>query len=203
MAGCRTLLGVVVFADEGGEWAAALAGDSSAFAAVYDRHRERVFGLASRLSENRHDAEDVTAAAFFELWRRRAAVRVVGGSVLPWLLVVASNAARNHARSIRRHRRLIDAIPRGGAVGEAAFEAVEDAVDHAALAREVRALPDRDRALLALTALEGYSAVAAGEALGMSAGAVRVRLHRIRSNLRAAYEPVQSRPPASVERTTS
>lgn len=178
--------------DEPAEWAGACTGDSSAFAAVYDRHRERVFRAALRVSGDRHDAEDITAAAFFELWRRRAAVRVVGGSVLPWLLVVTSNAARNQARSVRRHRRLIDAIPRGVDDGAAAFEAVDDAVDHAGLARELRAMPDRDRALLVLTAIEGYSTVAAAEALGISAGAARVRLHRLRGRLREAY----ARPPA-------
>lgn len=178
--------------DEPAEWARACSGDSSAFAAVYDRHRERVFRAALRVSGDRHDAEDITAAAFFELWRRRSAARVVGGSVLPWLLVVTSNAARNQARSVRRHRRLIDAIPRGVDDGAAAFEAVDDAVDHAGLARELRAMPDRDRALLVLTAIEGYSTVAAAEALGISAGAARVRLHRLRGRLREAY----ARPPA-------
>ncbi len=178
--------------DEAAEWAGACAGDSSAFAAVYDRHRERVFRAALRLSGDRHDAEDITAAAFFELWRRRARVRVVGGSVLPWLLVVTSNAARNQARSVRRHRRLIDAIPRGVDDGAAAFEAVDDAVDHAGLARELRAMPDRDRALLVLTAIEDYSTVAAAEALGISAGAARVRLHRLRSRLREAYTRLQA-----------
>ncbi|MCI0158821.1 sigma-70 family RNA polymerase sigma factor [Leifsonia shinshuensis] len=178
--------------DEAAEWAGACAGDSSAFAAVYDRHRERVFRAALRLTGDRHDAEDVTAAAFFELWRRRASVRVVGGSVLPWLLVVTSNAARNQARSVRRHRRLIDAIPRGVDDGAAAFEAVDDAVDHAGLARELREMPDRDRALLVLTALEGYSTVAAAEALGISAGAARVRLHRLRGRLREAHTRLQA-----------
>lgn len=183
--------------DEAAEWAGACAGDSSAFADVYDRHRERVFRTALRLSGDRHDAEDITAAAFFELWRRRATVRVVGGSVLPWLLVVTSNAARNQARSVRRHRRLIDAIPRGVDDGAAAFEAVDDAVDHAGLARELRAMPDRDRALLVLTAIEGYSTVAAAEALGISAGAARVRLHRLRGRLREAYTRLQA--PAAVD----
>ena len=140
------------------------------------------------MSENRHDAEDITAAAFLELWRRRTAVRVVGGSVLPWLLVTTSNAARNQARSIRRYRKLIDAIPRDPDDGMAAFEAIDGASERAAFVRALRAMPDRDRALLALTAIEGYSAAAAAAALGMSAGAVRVRLHRMRERLRAAYD---------------
>lgn len=173
-----------VFADEAEAWASACAGDSSAFAAVYDQHRERVYRLAGRLSRNRHDAEDITAAAFFELWRQRSRVRVVDGSVLPWLLVVTSNAARNQARNRRRYRRLIDAIPRGIEDGTAAFEAVDDAVDHAGVLRELREMPDRDRALLVLTAIEGYSTTAAADALGISPGSARVRLHRLRGRIR-------------------
>jgi RNA polymerase sigma factor (sigma-70 family) len=178
---------MAVFGDECEEWAAARTGDSSAFAAVYERHRERVYRLAVRLSANRHDAEDITAATFFELWRRRAAVRVVGGSVLPWLLVTVSNSAKNHVRSVRRYRALIDALPRGIDDGTTPFDAVDAAMDRAQFMREVRTLPHRDRALLILTAIEGYSIVAAAEALGMSPGTARVRLHRMRSKLRDAY----------------
>ncbi|MFC4241800.1 RNA polymerase sigma factor [Gryllotalpicola reticulitermitis] len=178
------------FAGEVEDWAGARAGDSGAFAAIYDRHHERVYRLALRMSENRHDAEDITAAAFLELWRRRSAVRIVGGSVLPWLLVTASNAARNQARSIRRHHKLIETIPRDADDGTAAFDAVDDASVRAVFVRELRAMPDRDRALLALTAIEGYSAAAAAAALGISTGAARVRLHRMRERLRAAYDAV-------------
>ena len=174
-------------AGEPEEWADACAGNSRAFAAVYDRHRERVFRLALRLSGSRHDAEDVTASAFLELWRRRGSVRLVGGSVLPWLLVTASNAAKNQARSIRRYRKLIGALPRGDDDDAAGFEAVDDAIDHARLVQELRRMPETDRALLVLTALEGYSVIAAAEALGIRAGAARTRLQRMRARVREAY----------------
>jgi RNA polymerase sigma-70 factor (ECF subfamily) len=178
-------------AGESDEWVDACAGSSLAFAAVYDRHRERIYRVAVRLSENRSDAEDITAAAFFELWRRRAAVRLVDGSVLPWLLVAVSNAARNQARSIRRHRKLIDAIPRGTDDGAAAFDAVEVGIDHAVFVKELRQLPDLDRALLVLTSIEGYSIAEAAAVMRMSAGSARVRLHRLRVRMRAAY-PIQA-----------
>lgn len=172
---------------EAEEWADACAGDSRAFAVVYDRHRERVFRLGLQLCGNRHDAEDVTASAFLELWRCRLRVRLVGGSVLPWLLVTTSNAAKNHARSVRRYRKLIDALPRGGDDGAAGFEAVDDSVDHAQFVQQLRGMPDADRALLVLTAIEGYSVVAAAEALGIRSGAARTRLQRMRARLREAY----------------
>ena len=57
------------------------------------------------------DAEDVAASAFLELFRRRDDVRVVNGSVLPWLLVTASNLARNSARARRRYQEFLARLP--------------------------------------------------------------------------------------------
>ncbi|WP_240720959.1 RNA polymerase sigma factor [Pseudarthrobacter sp. NamE2] len=66
--------------DEGSLWSLSLGGDGEAFGVLYDRHRDRVFHHAYQLAGNHHDAEDTMAAAFLELWRRRAKVRVVEGS---------------------------------------------------------------------------------------------------------------------------
>lgn len=93
-------------------WDRSLAGDGDAFGVLFDRHRDRVFRHACRLAQTRHDAEDVVAAAFLELWRRRAEVRLVDGSVLPWLLVTSTNLGRNVARGTRRYRQLLERLPR-------------------------------------------------------------------------------------------
>src|SRR6476661_9649347 len=98
--------------DEDGLWSRSLQGDGGAFGALYDRHRDRVFRHAYRLSGNHHDAEDIMAAAFLELWRRRAKVRIVDGSIVPWLLVTTTNMARNSGRAALRYRRLLDSLPR-------------------------------------------------------------------------------------------
>jgi len=111
--------------DEPGTWHAAPSGDADAFVALFDLHHNRVYRHALRMTANTHDAEDVTAAAFLELWRRRKSVRVVDGSILPWLLVTATNVARNLARGLRRHRALIGALPRAEAASSAADIAVE------------------------------------------------------------------------------
>ncbi len=68
-------------------WGRSLTGDGEAFDVLFDRHRDRVFRHACRLADTRQDAEDAVASAFLELWRCRAKVQLVDGSVLPWLLV--------------------------------------------------------------------------------------------------------------------
>ncbi|WP_449374720.1 RNA polymerase sigma factor [Arthrobacter psychrolactophilus] len=60
----------------------------------------------------RHEAEDVVATVFLELWRRRVKVRLVDGSILPWLLVTTTNVARNTRRAAFRYRKLLNSLPR-------------------------------------------------------------------------------------------
>jgi RNA polymerase sigma factor (sigma-70 family) len=189
LARVRTVQGVRSSRGEPGTWDAASTGDGNAFVAIFDLHHDRVYRHALRMTANVHDAEDVTAAAFLELWRRRKSVRVVDGSVLPWLLVTATNLVRNLARGLRRHRALIDALPRAEAANSAADIAVER-IEEERIGGQVRlalsALSTSDAALLALTMFEHYSPAEAAVALGISDGAARTRLHRARTRMATA-----------------
>ena len=177
--------------DEPAAWAAALGNDSVAFAAIFDLHRDRVYYHALRITANVHDAEDVTAATFLELWRRRKSVRVVEGSVLPWLIVTATNLARNLARSLRRYQALILALPRSEDVRSAEDVALEQ-IEEIRIAAQVRealsALAPSDAALISLTLFEHYSPAQAAVALGISDGAARTRLHRARTRMATTIE---------------
>jgi RNA polymerase sigma factor (sigma-70 family) len=179
--------------DELETWRAALTGDADAFVAIFDLHRTRVYRHALRMTENVHDAEDVTAAAFLELWRRRRSVRVIDGSVLPWMIVTTTNTARNLARGLRRYRALIANLPRAEAADSAADIAVER-IEEERIGEQVRhalgSLPTADAALLALTMFEHYSPSQAAAALGISDGAARTRLHRARTRTAALLGPV-------------
>jgi RNA polymerase sigma factor (sigma-70 family) len=171
-------------ADETALWSRARSGDGRAFAALFDAHRDRAFRHALRLVASAHDAEDVVAAAFFELWRKRDAVPVVDGSVLPWLLVTTTNLARNSGRGIRRYRAAIDRLPRSTDLTDPAETAAER-IGREQLLDAVRSLGEPDAALVLLTALEGLTPSEAAEAVGLSPGTARVRLHRARKRLQA------------------
>lgn len=178
-----------VIASDAGLWSRGLEGEGVAFGVLFDLHRDRVFRHAYRLVENRHDAEDVTATAFLELWRRRADVRLVDGSVLPWLLVTTTNVARNVRRAARRHRQLLDVLPRSENTQDAAHSFLDahpmDALDHR-LALGLRSLNAADLRLVALVMLEGYTVADAAVVLGLTPAGTKTRLHRARLRLRAA-----------------
>jgi RNA polymerase sigma factor (sigma-70 family) len=185
----RTVLNMNASEEEAIAWANVVRNDGDAFVAIFDQHRDRTYRHALRLTANVHDAEDVVAAAFLELWRRRNSVRLVDGSVLPWLLVTTTNLSRNVTRGLRRYRALIDALPRAE-VAQSAEEAALAQIEELRLAAKVQdalnGLRPSDAALIALTLYEGYSTAQVATALGISDGAARTRLHRARSRMAEA-----------------
>ncbi|MCS5732306.1 RNA polymerase sigma factor [Herbiconiux daphne] len=166
-------------------WQRGLENDPRAFGEIFDLHKDRVFRHAFRLLLNTHDAEDVTGTAFLELWRRRNSVRIVDGSLLPWLLVTVSNAASNARRSTARYRKLLDKLPRSespATIEEEAVDRLEPFDEH--LKSAMQALDPLDRNLVTLVILEGYPIRDAADLLTMSPGSAKTRLSRIKRNLR-------------------
>lgn len=172
--------------DEAALWRGSLDGDGDAFGAVYDLHRDRVHRHACRLVDTVADAEDVVASAFLELWRRREDVRLVDGSVLPWLLVTATNVTRNLARSRRRYRAFLARLPRGDDAPDAAAVVLDRSATglDPAMLDALRALNVADLRLVTLVVLEDLSLAEAADALGISHTAAKSRMHRARTRLR-------------------
>ncbi|ROQ05619.1 RNA polymerase sigma-70 factor (ECF subfamily) [Rathayibacter sp. PhB93] len=162
-------------------WERARRDDGDAFAILFDRHCARVYHRALGLLADPHDAEDVAAAAFFELWRKRRTVRVVQGSILPWLLVTTVNLARNAQRSSARYQKVLRTMPRSDNAAPPDPQLIET---RTRLASSLRQLTSADAALFVLTAIEDLPIAQAAEAVGVKSSAARMRLHRVRTRLR-------------------
>ncbi len=171
----------------------ARAGDGEAFGRIFDRHRDRIFRHGLRLVTGVADVDDVVAITFLEAWRRRDDVRLVDESVLPWLLVTATNTAHNLRRSARRHRALL-----------AKLSPEEHTPDHSSTFEDgealaaLRQLSLADQRVVTLSVLEGFSERESAEVLGVPAGTVKSRLSRARARL-AAVVPRPSYSPGSLE----
>ena len=192
--------------DEAIAWAAVLSNDGDAFVAIFDQHRNRVFRHALRMTANVHDAEDVTAGAFFELWRRQKSVRVVDGSVLPWLLVTTTNLARNLTRGLRRYRSLIASLPRADVARSAedvALEQIEELRVVAQVREALIGLSPSDAALITLTTFEHYSPAQAAAVLGITDGAARTRLSRARTRMAEVLATLEDSETAITTKETS
>lgn len=170
-------------------WRRVVAGEARAYGEIWDRHRDRVFRHLRVRGSAPADAEDLTAVVFLELWRRRGAVRFVDGSLLPWLIVTAQNVLRNADRAQRRYRRFLSALPEPAHTPDHA-ERIADQNDERVvrLRAAIAAARPADARLLAMTALEGFTVREAAAALGLTESAAKMRLSRLRADLRTSVD---------------
>ncbi|MGI5501040.1 RNA polymerase sigma factor [Lentzea sp. CA-135723] len=162
-------------------------GDERAFGLLYDRHAEAVWNHAYRLTASWSTAEDLTSATFMTAWRRRAEMKLVHDSALPWLYTVAGFLARSEFRRRARFTRLLHRVPRDDVQRDHA-EDVAASLDHEARLREVleavERLPRAEREAVELVLLGELSTAQAAEALGVAEVSVRSRISRARTRLR-------------------
>jgi RNA polymerase sigma-70 factor (ECF subfamily) len=162
------------------------AGDEAAFGVLFRSYARAVYNHCFRLAGDWSVAEDCTSLVYLEAWRLRDKVDIEGGSLLPWLLGIATNVVHHRHRTARRHRALLERLPAPEISPDFADELVgrlEDAERIAVVRDVLRRLPRADRDVLALCVWAQLDYVSAAEALGVPVGTVRSRLSRARRRL--------------------
>jgi RNA polymerase sigma factor (sigma-70 family) len=178
--GSPDIPGMSITATDAEEWQSALAGDSEAFARIFDRHQQRIFRHSLALVPTHDDAKDVVGITFLEAWRKRATVRFVDGSLLPWLLVTASHSSRNVSRAARRYRDLLERVPPSASV--------ETEIDDGPALEALGELSKAHRDVVTLCVIEGLSEAEAAEVLSVPIGTVKSRLFRAKRQLAQRLE---------------
>ncbi|SPT58807.1 RNA polymerase sigma factor [Actinomadura madurae] len=140
--------------------------DEDEFAAVYAATYKALLAYALRRCDTPEDAADVVAETFATAWRRVADMPA-GDEARLWLYGVARRVLANHRRGVLRHSRKTAAL-------RAELRAAAPAQDASPVSDVFRALPDRDRELLALVAWEGLSVAQIATVLGCSRNAVSI-----------------------------
>jgi RNA polymerase sigma-70 factor (ECF subfamily) len=152
------------------------------FDALFSRYEQPVCSYLARLTGSVSRAQELTQETFLRAYR--ALLRgEQWGNPQAWLYRVASRLATDDYR----RRRLLRWLPLSGQEASPAVEPA--AVEHAAVQSALEALPLQYRAPLVLHCCSGYSVAEVAEALGLSTGAVEMRLYRAREMFRQAYRP--------------
>ena len=171
------------------------AGDPRCFEALVRSESPRLLATLRRMLRSEEDARDALQETFLSAFRSLDAFE--GQAKLStWLHRIAINAALMKLRSRRRHPEepIDDLLPRfddeghrllePGGRGVAAEQALDDARRRAAVRRCIDRLPESHRSVLLLRDIEGLGTDEAARALGVSAEAAKMRLHRARQALR-------------------
>ena len=161
-----------------------LAGDAAAERELYDRHVERVFRLAYRMSGDATQAEELMQETFANVWRRAGSFDPARGTVSAWIYTVARNTSVDVFR--RRNRPEFD--PQDPALVPEAAEQADTVMEMRQSAERLRLamrdLPGEQSEVLKLSFFDELSHSVIAERLGIPLGTVKSRIRMAFSRLR-------------------
>lgn len=175
-------------------------GDEAAFGELVRSNMPTMLASARRILRSEEEARDAVQEAFLQAFR--GLDRFHGDAPLSaWLRRIAINASLMRLRSRRRRPEVAidELLPRfyedghrvepGDGWPPSAVDAIERDETRTFVREQIERLPERYRTVLLLRDIEDLDTEETATMLGITPGAVRVRLHRARQALRALLGP--------------
>ncbi|MGP3998653.1 RNA polymerase sigma factor [Streptomyces sp. 8N706] len=162
------------------------AGERDAFTELYEQCARTVYNHALRLTGDWSTAQEITSETFLTAWKVRERLEVDGGSLVPWLLGIATNKAENARRGLRRRLAFLARQRQPAVVADFAPEVagrIDDARRLQAVQGALVRLRRQEREVLSLCVWSGLDYQQTANALGVPVGTVRSRLSRARAKL--------------------
>ncbi len=171
-------------------------GDPDAFAELFNRHRDRLWGVALRTLGHPEDAADALQNAMLSAHRGAAGFRG-GSAVTTWLHRIVVNACLDLAR--RQAVRPTEPLLIDPASEPAGRDTVAEHETSLAVMAALRTLPAEQAAAVVLVDIEGYSVNDVAEMLDVPTGTVKSRCARARARLAEQLSELDPRRPAPPE----
>ena len=181
-------------------------GSHEALGLLYDRHAAAIYATASRLTSDRHVAEEVVQETFLALWNRADTFDPAAGSLAAWLHTIARNRTVDRLRAAGRRPGLF-ALSAAAGEGEDEAATLERLAatgtivgggmngpgpDAALVASETRlvlttalaGMPEDERTVIVLAYREELTQSEIATKLGWPIGTVKTRTRRALRRLR-------------------
>jgi RNA polymerase sigma factor (sigma-70 family) len=172
-----------------------IAGDTAAFAALVNRHKDLVFTISLKILQNREDAEEVAQDVFVKAFQKLASFRR-DSRFSTWLYRIAYNESISKTRG-----RKVNEVELVDEISESVTEDdIEDGVlglsheeQRKAIDLVLKKLPDGDQLLVSLFYHQGMPVLDIAEITGMTESNVKVRLHRLRKKIYVELNEILSK----------
>lgn len=172
--------------------------DPELFEVFYREHIEDLQRFVARRVGDRERAADLTAEIFLAAIDSSHRYRPRRGTPKAWLYGIARALVANDRRRRGRERAREERFRGSALLDEEDAAGMDARIDAAAQARRLYAamdrLPEAERAVLELVAIDELTVAEAAAAVGVRAGTARVRLYRARRKLSADLEAVAGQP---------
>lgn len=176
-----------------------VAGDPTAFTTLIQRHRDRLWAVALRTTQNPEDAADALQDALLSAFRRADTFRGES-AVTTWLHRIVVNAALDRMR--RAAVRPTVALPtsQDGVTLDIpdGRDAIGQREDQLVIAQALADLPDDQREAILLVDVEGYSVEDAAAMLSCPTGTIKSRCSRGRAKLARQLAHLRNPGPGSI-----
>lgn len=162
-----------------------LNGNINSFAGLVDRHKDRVFNLAFRITGNREEAEEVAQDAFLKAYRSLESFRM-NSLFSTWLYKIVYNTAISFIRTRKKTALSLDEFPAG--IKDFEYEnpdeiKAEQEYRNYLVNFAMQKLSEEERAVISLYYYEELSSEEISVITGTSRNNIKVRLFRARQRM--------------------
>jgi RNA polymerase sigma-70 factor, ECF subfamily len=161
----------------------AKAGETEAFALIYDRYVDTVFRFVYFRVGNRQLAEDLTADTFLRALKRIGSFTWQGRDLGAWLVTIARNLVADHFKSGRYRLEIttgdvLDAEREDRGPEGSPEAAVVEHITNITLLTAVKQLNPEQQECIVLRFLQGFSVAETAKAMGKNEGAIKALQYR-------------------------
>jgi RNA polymerase sigma-70 factor (ECF subfamily) len=172
-----------------------LAGNSSDFSFIVDKHKNKAYNLAFRICGNREEAEEIAQDSFLKVYRSLSSFKMKS-SFATWLYRIVYNTAISHVRLKRQGILSLEDFPADATdfIGNNTTEEEAEAEYRNSLVSfALQKISDEERGLISLYYYEEMSAEEISEVTGISKSNVKVKLFRARQKMLEIIEKVEKK----------
>jgi len=171
-------------------------GNDLAFSTIYSAMAPRLYAFLLKRTRNAAQAEDLVQQTFLQVHASRSRY-ATGSEVAPWFFAIARHLLIDASRRARPSVSLSDApndvqMPSALVSDRGADEALYSKQLESLLEEQLLQVSPKHRAAFRLVKLDGLSHAEVANALGTTATAVKVRIHRVCRMLQEA-SPARAR----------
>lgn len=154
-------------------------GEQESLATFYEQTNRLVFGLATRVLNDRSVAEEVTMDVYMQVWKQAAQFETLRGAPLSWLMTIARTRAIDRLRAsshLRHESETLDNVTHKAANEDSPEKKSLYAEQRRIVRAALQHLSAEQRALIEAAYFEGLSQTELAEKFALPLGTVKTRV---------------------------
>ncbi len=165
------------------------AGELDRMGLLFERYHRQLYGFLFHMTYKREAAEDMVQHVFYKMLKYRHTFTGIG-DFKHWMYSIARNEIKDQAKKNKRHNLHDDVDEMADRIGGGAIpdEQLEKKQAKQQLYRAMEKLSDDHREVLTLNRFQELKHQEIAQILGLTEGAVKVRVHRALTELKNIYE---------------